>query len=60
MPERFLLLLVNNNNNKLSTNVKVDNFILLAAVMPAIFIIGASYAECNRGAVVVMFVRWYF
>ncbi|KAJ6646401.1 putative inorganic phosphate cotransporter [Pseudolycoriella hygida] len=31
-------------------------FTAIAAVCPAIFIIGASYAECNRAVVVVMFV----
>lgn len=34
--------------------------IILAAIGPAIFIIAASYAECNRSVVVVMFVSYYF
>lgn len=56
MPERCLLQLVNNKLIKLKI-MKLIISLLLAAVMPAFFIIGASYAECNRGVVVVMFVR---
>lgn len=33
-------------------------WIFLAAIGPAIFIIAASYAECNRTVVVVMFVSY--